>query len=213
MKLLFYSIIVVFFIGCSNSSTQSYSNLPAACSLPDSLFVFKNISNSLIAEKFYYDLDNSAYTDTSKRIKLFQLNTSQKKQLFDSDWIVSDWQVYFVSKQSKIESFTPIIVSAGGTDYSALILILLDSTCHPLSNFILSGGECGIDPKECDFKQSYLNGRQIKSYIRTIVDRENLYESDSILVDSVNYNTEILPNGTFRSKQIDSIRYIRKSFL
>ena len=99
------------------------------------------------------------------------------------------------------------------TDYSALILVLLDSTCRPVSNFILSGGECGDDPKECDLKRSILNGRQIKSFVRSIVDRDNLYESDSILIDSINYITEILPNGTFKSRQKDSIRYYRHSFI
>lgn len=221
MKLLLCSATIIIFLSCSNSTNQSYTNQLSAtsCYLPDSLFAFRNISNSMIAKHFYYDPDNSCYTDSSKKIKLVLLSDTQKKQLIDSippysnQWILGDWQMHFISRQNKIESFTPIVVSAGGTDYSALILILLDSTCHPVSNFILSGGECGDAPDECNFKQSFLNGRQIKSYVRTIVDNENLYNSDSLLVDSVNYITEILPNGRFETKKIDSIRYKRRSFI
>ena len=221
MKLLFCSAAIIIFLGCSNSTDQSYrSQLSASsCPLPDSLFAFRNISSSLVAEHFYYDTNNSCYTDSSKKIKLVLLSDTQKKQFIDSiapysnEWIMGDWQMHFISRQNKIESFTPIIVSAGGTDYSALILVLLDSTCHPVSNFILSGGECGDDPIECDFKQSFLNGGQIKSYVRTIVNKENLYNSDSLLIDSVNYITDILPNGRFETKEIDSIRYKRRSFI
>src|SRR5262245_45486700 len=109
---------------CSDSTKPTASYQEAAlCSLPDSLFPFKNISNSLIAESFYYDSSNSCYTDSTKRTKLTPLNTAQKKQLIDSippysiNWIIDDWQMYFVSKQEKMGSFTPIIVSAAGTDY------------------------------------------------------------------------------------------------
>ena len=91
--------------------------------------------------------------------------------------------------------------------------MLLDSGCHQVSNFILSGGECGDDPIECDFKQSFLNGRRITSYVRAIVDRDDLYNADSLLIDSVNYITEILSDGTFDTRRTDSIRYKRKSFL
>jgi hypothetical protein len=220
MKLLLCSATIMVFLSCSNSTNQHYTNQGSTSScLPDSLFAFKNISNSLVAEHFYYGTNNLCYTDSTKKIKLVLFNDTQKKQFIDSifpysnEWITGDWQIHFISKQNKIESFTPIIVSAGGTDYSALILILLDSTCHPVSNFILSGGECGDDPVECDFKQSFLNGKQITSYVRSIIDKENLYNADSLLVDSVNYVTEILPNGRFETKKIDSTRYKRRSFI
>jgi len=220
MKFFYLSLIAIF-LSCSISPSQSKESplSTSSCSLPDSLFALKNISNSLVAEHFYYDTNNSCYADSSKRIKLTLLDDTQKRQYIDSippygrEWIIGDWQMYFVSKQNKIDSFTPIIVSAGGTDFSALILVLLDTSCHPVSHFILSGGECGVDPIECDFKQSFLNGKQIKSYVRTIVDKENLYDSDSLLVDSVNFVTEILPDGSLETKKVDSSRYKRKFFI
>jgi len=221
MRLLLCFTVVIIFLNCSNSTnssntTQQFTTL---CALSDSLFPFKNISNSLIAEHLYYDTDNSGYTDSTKKTKLILLNETQKKQLIDSippysrDWIMGDWQIYFISKQNKIGALTPIIVSAGGTDFSGLILILLDSTCHPVSSLILSGGECGTDPIECDFKQSFLNGNRINSYVRSILDRNNLYNADSILIDSVNYITEILPDGRFETRRSDSIRYKRRTFI
>jgi hypothetical protein len=220
MRFLLCFIIIVLSLSCSNSTNRVDKNQLSSsfCDLPDSLFPFDNISNSLFAERFYYDTTNSCYTDSTKKIKLTSLSATQKKQFIDSippysrDWIVADWQVYFVSKQHKIGSLTPIIVSAGGTDFTALILVLLDSTCHPISNFILSGGECGDDPIECDFKQSFLNGRQIKSSVRTVIDKNNFYTADSLIVDSVNYTTQILLNGRFETRKTDSIRYKRRSF-
>src|SRR5439155_25289372 len=92
----------------------------SSCPLPDSLFAFRNISSSLVAEHSYYDTNNSCYTDSSKKIKLVLLSDTQKKQFIDSiapssnEWILGDWPMHFISSQNKIESFTPIIVSAGG---------------------------------------------------------------------------------------------------
>ena len=221
MRRLLCFTVVIIFLSCSNSTNSSDTNQRSTtlCALPDSLFPFKNISNTLMAEHLYYDIDNSGYTDSTKESKLILLNETQKQQLIDSippysrDWIMGDWQIYFVSKQSNIGALTPIIVSGGGTDFSGLILILLDSTCHPVSSFILSGGECGVDPIECDFKQSFLNGNRINSYVRSIVDKDNLYNADSLLIDSVNYVTEILPDGRFETKRADSIRYKGKPFI
>jgi hypothetical protein len=194
---------------CSNSPTEvKYQS--TSCSLPDSLFPLKNIKNSLVYEHIYCDTNNICYLDSSKKIKLPMLDSAQKKQFLDSipplssDWIMMDWQVHSISRQNKIWSFTPIIISAGGTDYSALILILLDSSCHPVSKFILSGGECGDAPSQCDVKHSFINGKKINSYVRKIV---NFLDSDNAIVDSINYETKILSTGKFETRQIDSTRY------
>ena len=221
MRVLLFSNLILILLGCFNSTKLSSTDQRpnTSCSLPNSLFPFNNISSSLVAESFYYDLDNSGYTDSTKRIRLPSLDATQKQQYFEllppdrRDWIIGDWQMYFVSKQNKVGSLTPIIVSAGGTDFSALILMLLDSSCHQVSNFILSGGECGDNFVACDFKQSFLSGNRINSYVRSIVDRDNLYNADSLLIDSVNYITEILSDGTLETRRTDSVRYKRRSFI
>src|SRR5438552_7111370 len=102
MKLLFCSAAIIIFLGCSNSTDQSYRSQRSAssCPLPDSLFAFRNISSSLVAEHFYYDTNNSCYTDSSKKIKLVLLSDTQKKQFIDSiapysnEWIMGDWQMH-----------------------------------------------------------------------------------------------------------------------
>ena len=220
MKFLCF-IIIVIFASCSNPTEPSGNSSISAvsCSLPDSLFALKNISSSDLAGHFYYDENGNAYTDSSGNLKLVLMDADQKRQYIDSippydiEWITTDWQMHFVAKQDKIGSFTPIIVSAGGTDYSSMILVLLDSACRPVSHFILSGGECGEDPSYCDLKQSSLNRKEIRSYVRSIVGPENWYESDSLLVDSVNYLTQILEDGSFETRKMDSTRYKRISFI
>jgi hypothetical protein len=168
---------------------------------------------------FYYDDNDTVYTDSSKKVRFVKMDANHKRKYlhsippYDIDWLINDWTMHFISRQDKIGSFTPIIVSAGGTDFSALILVLLDSKCRPVSHFILSGGECGEDPSYCEARQSFFNGRNIRSYVRSIAGPENWYESDSLLVDSVNYMTEVLENGTFETRKVDSFRYKRISFI
>ncbi|MFI5186943.1 MAG: hypothetical protein ACHQF0_09475, partial [Chitinophagales bacterium] len=147
----------------------------------------------------------------TKKIGLIQLDSSQKRRYISSmpgfapDWIMNDWQVCFVSKQDKIGEFTPIIVWAGGTDYGALILIILDKANHPVSYLELSGGECGDDPSYCDLRHSFFNNDEIRTYIRKKVWRKD--DSFTGYVDSINYRTKILSTGKFVTKKIDSTRY------
>jgi len=212
---LFYTLVLTLY-SCtntehSNSKTVDHKMSAQPDPLPDSLFPFQNISSSLLVNSFKWDSDgNCYYQDSVKKIRFIALDSSQKRKYISSigilspEWIMNDWQVDFVARQDRIGQFRPVVVWAGGTDYGALILILLDGGLHPVSYFVLNGGECGDVPAYCDLKHSFLDKDVIRSYVVKRVWKKSSYSG---YVDSINYLTKIFPDGHLVTTRIDSARY------
>ncbi|MFI5186366.1 MAG: hypothetical protein ACHQF0_06555, partial [Chitinophagales bacterium] len=106
------SLLVLTFYCCTDRPIKKSRKQPINSEqdiLPDSLFAFQNIKNSLVINHFQWDTNgNCYYQDPTKKIGLIQLDSSQKRRYISSmpgfapDWIMNDWQVCFVSKQDKI---------------------------------------------------------------------------------------------------------------
>jgi hypothetical protein len=226
MKTLISFFLILTLVGCSSHSVDSNQ-------LPDNLFLYKDIKNSLLVNHFYFDPkeDYFVYPDSTKSRKFVFLDSLQKLKLLipvmmtdygyqktggiDSSYIMHLMPARFVSKQSKIGDFTPIIIWVNGDDYGALIYVLLDKALTPISHLVLNGGLCGGPVSEtdslvelCPVKQSFLNGNQISSYVLTEFVRKDSIKRPSI-IDSVNYLSTILPSGQIETKQLDSTRYER----
>lgn len=226
MKTLISFFLILTLVGCSSHSVDSNQ-------LPDNLFLYKDIKNSLLVNRFYYDPkdDYSLYPDSTKSNKFVFLDSIQKlriivpimladygdpkKSAIDSNYIMNLMPARFISKQNKIGDYTPIIVWVNADDYGALIYILLDKNLNPISHFIMNGGPCGGPVSEtdslvelCPVKQSFLNGNHISSYIIKEFVRIDSIKKPSI-IDSVRYLSTILPSGQIETKWLDSTRYER----
>jgi len=205
-------------IGCSGSTDETSSALPA-----DSLFAFKNIKNTLLVHNFHWDDEDVSrlWTDSTKQKSFVRLDSNQMRKYIvplldiDSDYVVEYMVAHLISNQDTINGLTPIIVSLNGDDYSALIYILLNKDGKPVSHFMLHGGECA-GPGDvndslisfCPIKHSYFEGDKIKSYELKVYER---VDTSGIphTIDSICFQTSIKPDGTFETKQTDSIRYKR----
>lgn len=207
------AIITIPLVACSTNSHKT-KEANTLTSLPDSLFVLKNIKSSLFR------------VDSATMKKYVEIDSIQQKQLItptilddiitSQDYINHDMGGYFIAKQNKIGSFSPIIVSMSGDDYSALILLLLDTNKRPVSHILLSGGvEAGPDGEIGDSiillhnTESILNNDIITTYTLHIRQSE---KNDTIppTIDSIVNVRKILPNGTIKLLKTDSSRYTRK---
>lgn len=219
-------IICAVFTSCNfadnpSSSTTSQTQIDTgqigrvALSLPDSLFALKDIKNTLISKYIHCDeSDDCWYEGDGKKLRLVKLDNHQKMELIAScpglnsnngtEWIMGDWQVRFVSRQRPIGDFSPIIVSAGGTDFGGLLFIVLDKGNSPLSYLLLHGGECG--EQFCGIRHSFFQRDSITTYSIKIVSNDT---ENTAVVDSITYLSRILPTGGIQTNRIDSSRYSR----
>jgi hypothetical protein len=123
---------------------------------------------------------------------------------------------HFISRQDKIGNIQPIVIYSTGDDYQSLILAVLDSTLTPISHLVLSGGfftgpyEVN-DSLSCwgDETFSKINGNEIQSFVsKTYVWTDS--RNDSAFIDSIVFSSKIRDNGKIDTKQIDSLRIMRK---
>lgn len=213
--LLFIAGIVL--ASCTNRPNKSITG--EAFHLPDSLFVLKNLKNTL------------THIDSATRKKFIEMDTIQKGRIVlpsilndipqinvKPDYIHNFMQGYFVSEQDTIGEFRPIIVGVSGDDYESLILIVLDKNNTPVSHLLLSGGlEAG--PYESDSilvnkdRISIIKGNSILTYELYIREHtDTATENEPNIIDSVSYKSTILPNGEIETKKLDSIR-IKRTYI
>jgi hypothetical protein len=148
--------------------------------------------------------------------KLVELDSLQKAKLlkpFINYFSPRQYIAHFVSKQEKIGNFQPIILRVVGTDYLTLWLLLLDNNCKPVSVFYLEGQNCegpwetDSTTMSCPVKRNKFNKNKIDSYeIRTT----DFLDSNKSIIDSLVYTTEITDRGEFKTRRIDSVRYVRR---
>ncbi len=207
---------------CWVMQSCSHKGAPASgLELADSLFVLRDIKSSLVSKQFFYDEKGLLYVDSTEKQPFKKLDFFQRSKLvvfatgFDSAYVVSSMNAFFISKQQKIGSYTPIILSVDADDYSALVYELLDESNNPVARYILHGGECagpeyddGTTLEYCPEKESSINNDIISSYVLHIYIRE-----DSTLaparIDSISYNSKVLPKGIIETRQTDSVSYRR----
>lgn len=221
MKYFLSILIFISFFSCSNNQEEQISS--GGFQLPDSLFAFQNIENTLFVEKMFWGNDTpfKMYVDSTKTKSFIELDSAQKMRLLapvtdiDSNYVVEYMDAFFVSKQKMIGEFTPITIYLCGDDYITLLYILLDKNLNPASHYIVYGGECG-GPADGE------NGELIMTPIIHSFFKENKFfnysltetvKPDSIthpsVFDSVYYESEILPAGKIQTKRIDSVRFER----
>jgi hypothetical protein len=173
-------------------------------SLPDSLYALKDIKSTI---ELYEKLQKLKFVSLDSLQKLRIVATCPGLDTYPglgTYWIMNDWRVSFIAKQKEVEGLTPIIVAVGGTDFGALILIVLDKENHPKSYRILSGGECS-DPF-CDIINSTFTDGKIVSYkISCKSEPQDRYAT----VDSISYLSTILTSGQIQTTRTDSSRYVR----
>ena len=149
MKYFLGIIISLSFFSCTNNQEEQTSS--DGFQLPDSLFAFQNIENTLFAENMFWGNDTifKMYVDSTKNKALVELDSAQKMRLIapvtdiDSNYVVEYMDAFFVSKQKMIGEFTPVTIYLCGDDYITLLYILLDKALNPVSHHIVYGGECG----------------------------------------------------------------------
>jgi hypothetical protein len=201
---------------CSNNNSETQSQRKSKSG--DSLFILSNIKSSLIK------IDSATYK------KFISIDTIQKSQFVTPEIVDENpdvtivGQTYineyvsglFISKQDKIGDNQPIIISARGDDYDALILIILDRNNKPLSHILLSGGlEGGPDGELGDSivllhqRESIIKNDEILTYVLRIRQPED--DTNKLpTIDSISYLRKIMPDGTIKILKTDSIRYYRK---
>lgn len=223
MKNLF-KICVLSIVFCLLFSCGSDTEKKEQEQLPDSLFVFHDLENSLLVNHFWYDeKDNyKMYTDSTKQKYLIGMDSVQKMKYvvpilgIDTSYVIQYMSAAFVSKQKMIGDLQPIIVWVNGDDYESLIYILLDKTLKPVSHLVLFGGEHAgpVDEFEDGTLQyptlthSFLKGDEIKWYALIEYVKPDTIDHPSTF-DSINYLSKILPTGEITTKRLDSIRFER----
>jgi hypothetical protein len=186
---------------------------------PDSLFMFKNITSSMfqadsstMSQYVHMDTIQKMQYLTPKIIDSENPDVMKVGQTYINDYMYS----YFISKQDKIGDYQPIIVSAHGDDYGALILLLLDKNNKPVSHILLCGGlSAGPDGELGDSivllhdRESLIKHDTIITYILRVRQPEN---KDNALptIDSISYIRKILATGEIKTIKTDSVRYSRK---
>lgn len=173
MKQLTYILIGLFFGSCSTNHDNHKLDGENLFQLPDSLFLFKDLKNSLVVNNFYWDpIDHfSIYPDSTKDKAYTSLDSVQQLKLIvpimkkemkvEADYVVHFMNSKFISKQKNVGDHTPIIVWVSGDDYGALFYILLDKSLTPISHIILQGGFCA-GPSEKDSLIEFCENKQSK---------------------------------------------------
>ena len=218
--------------GCiSNANSSDKLKRPEEISfqLPDSLFAFHDIKNSLFVNDFWYDRQNGFefFSDSIRKIRFVKLDTVQQRKLvapvitsemdIDVNYVTQWMEGRFVSKQKNIGNLTPIIVWVNGEDYEGLFYILLDKDFNPVSHFRLNGGFNGGPNYIGDslvelspIRHSIIIGNKIKTYSITETIKTESGQHPSMF-DSINFISDILPTGKIVTKEVDRTRYERTS--
>jgi hypothetical protein len=224
MKLL-YLFICLLFWSCFNTEPIKTE----IAELPDSLFPFKDIKNSLIVNNLWYNTSTyELFADSAKQTHFIRLDSIQRLKIMlpvmikeidaDTSYILQYMPAVFVSKQKKVGEYTPIIVLITGDDYDGLFYILLDKQLNYVSHLLLHGGIDGGPNYLPDSVMempptihSFLNGREIYSHYLT----EYFRPADTVkhfsIFDSINYKSVILPSGQIQTTMVDSVRFKRMS--
>ncbi|MGQ0738458.1 MAG: hypothetical protein ACT4OJ_05305 [Bacteroidota bacterium] len=234
MRTLIYFFWAFCFFQCSTKRTENDKGnvISTDFQLADSLFPYTNIQNTFITNKFFLDKENFIlYTDSTKKRTFVHLDSLQKLKLIvpiildenkdnpniDAEYVIKFMDAFFISKQSKIYDFTPLIVSVGGDDYNALFYILLDKSANIVSYYKISGGFCsgpwdGPDSTLaiCPDRQSFFTDAKISSYEINEFLHQDSPKRPSI-IDSINYLSIIHRTGQIETKKLDSTRYERFS--
>jgi hypothetical protein len=201
---------IFLFISCGQ--TIKLDNSEKDC-LPDNLFVATGLKQSMILEDFKHDKHWDYFY---KKKRLIALDSLQKTKLLEPfvQWFPAyQYIAHFVSKQDKIGEFQPIILRVVGTDYLTLWLLLLDNECKPVSVFYLEGKNCegpwetDSTIMDCPIKRNKFKGNKIDSYE---IRKTDFLNTDKSIIDSLVYATEISEKGEFKTKRIDSVRYVRR---
>ena len=221
MKYFCGILISLCLFACSSNQEEQASSV--GFQLPDSLFAFQNMENTLFAENIFWGDDKvfKMYVDSTKGKSFIELDSAQKMRLLapvtdiDSNYVVEYMDAFFVSKQKMIGEYLPVTIYLCGDDYVALLYIVLDKTLNPVSHYIVYGGECG-GPADGE------NGTLIMTPIINSFFKEDKFynysltetvKPDSVthpsVFDSVYYESEILATGKIQTKCLDSVRFER----
>lgn len=221
MKNALLILISISFFACSNNQEEQISS--DGFQLPDSLFAFQNIENTLFLDDMYSSIDeiSKMYLDSTKSKEFIMLDSAQKMRLLapvtdiDSNYVVQYMDAFFVSKQKMIGDYLPVTIYLYGDDYATLLYIVLDKTLNPVSHYIVSGGESGgpaEDPDGTLIMTPIINSffKENKVFNYSLTER---FKPDSIpypsFFDSVYYESEILTSGKIQTKRLDSVRFER----
>ena len=219
MKKLFFILISVSLFSCSSNQEEQTTD---SFQLPDSLFAFENLENTLFADNMFWDPkdDTKVYIDSTTKKAYIKLDSLQKKRLIlpitdiDSNYVIQYMDAFFVSKQKMIGEFTPITIYLYGDDYAALLYILLDKSLKPISHSTVNGGHF-FGPIEGDNKETlppilhtFFKDDKFYSYSLTETIILDSIDHPSIF-DSVSYESNILSSGAIQTKRIDSVRFER----
>jgi len=196
-KFLYFVLFII--VGCQNVKDTKNSSL-----LNDNLYKLHNVKQI----GFPDNTNTYIALDSIQKDILF-------KPFLESDLkaISFGFDAYFVAKQEKIYSLTPIIVDISGTDYSAQWLMLIDSKFVTVSKMELGHQESGprftTDTTYTLWPEniSYFSNDTIKT-ISVIKTERNQSPSD-LIVDSIICIKKILSNGKILAIRSDSLR-IRK---
>ncbi|MES2278222.1 MAG: hypothetical protein V4592_19485 [Bacteroidota bacterium] len=229
MKKTVLFLIIGIITGCSGPkkehSQDNYSIMDndGSC-LPDTKFVYKNLTNTFALDLYTKYLDNKLYTDSTRKTAFTALTPTQKLKLIspfisklldvNDKYAVDLMQAYFISKQPKIGEFQPIIVSISGDDYNSLTMIILDKNCHYIDAYNVNGG---MQPGPNMIGDSTIK-IELRSY--SIIDKDNIqsikidetYSTDSIkkkpsIIDSTVFKTSVDRFGKFKTKQYSISHY------
>ena len=198
-KYLLYFVLLIF-IGC-----QSSNNSRKISFLNESKFKYHNVKQI----SFPNDTNEYVSMDSIQKNILFKPYLAN-----DLKAISFGFDAYFVSKQEKISSLTPIIVEISGTDYSSQWLMLLDSNFVTISKIELGHEESG--PRFANDSTNTLWPETINYFshdsIRTIsvIKTERNQGPSNLIVDSIICVRKILSNGEIITIKSDSLRFIKK---
>jgi|GEM_PF-1701427 len=222
---VFPLVILLFACNSGNKKDQEGNagtdSTQATTNLPKDAFAFRNITSSSLVNAFYFDYTHDRlYADPTKTISFTKMDSLQKAALLtpvlkdiDSAYIVKYMNAYFIAKQDKIGDYTPAIFWVSGDDYGALVYIVLNKELKPVSHTILYGGLESGPLAETDtsvtlppYKQSFIKGNEIASYILHVQDHG---KNKPATIDSVTYKTVVDASGHLNTVQLDSTRYKR----
>jgi hypothetical protein len=217
-------MIIIILIGFFSTCSAPVKKTTTSTLLPDTLFVFKNLNNSDVIKSHKFK-NNRLYSDSSYKVEFVPIDTVFKS-IFVAPILNNDLNVdakytknfvrsYFISKQDKIGLNQPIVILNQADDYLSLMLLVLDTTLHPISHFVLSGGIYG-GPSEVndsitslgEEKYSQIKGSDIESYILTKY-VWTYAKHDSSIIDSVKYISKINVNGSITTQMTYRKRFTR----
>ncbi|HXB10374.1 MAG TPA: hypothetical protein VNZ45_00190 [Bacteroidia bacterium] len=214
--IILFAFVLLAWTACKQKQDQGQTTNNNT--LSDSLFKLHNIKSSL------FSVDSSVINSFTVMDTIQKALLLKPEVIIDRPDLMKVGQSYindfmparFVAKQDKVGDLQPIIVSAHGDDYAALILLVLDKNNKVTSHLILSGGLNGGPDNEIPDSlifyhdmQSTLQNDVIKTYILKVQQSEK--DSTSLpIIDSISYTRKILPTGEIKLLKKDSSRYSRK---